>query len=141
MTYALKPEEISRVDQMHRLFDRYAVDAESVTDFLARYYRRERYAGRGADYAACLLRSYEGDFEELGICWISHHDNVTGDVVSFLGKGKAWSFEQKRRDESRAISVRGWLPGESPTVPTQIAVPGETQRETISGKPQMEMVL
>lgn len=120
--------QMDRAGQMHALFDKYAVEADSVADFLVRYYRRERYTDT-------LLASYEEEFNELGICWISHHDNVTGDVVSFLGKGEAGSFEQNRRGASRAISVPGGSPTARFTVPTQIAVPSETQREKVSGKP------
>lgn len=84
-----EPRQMSKAEWSRHLFAKYAAKAKSVSDFLDRYYRRERYTGRGAEYASGLLASYEKDFSEEGICWISHHDSVTGDVVSFLGKGKA----------------------------------------------------
>jgi len=65
---------------------KYAVPADSVDDFLNRYYKRDRYTGRGPEYAACLLKSYTEEFEEYGFCFISHHDSNTGEVVAFYGK-------------------------------------------------------
>lgn len=44
----------------------YHVEANSVADFLARYYKPERYTGRGEDYAACLLASHEEHLAEEG---------------------------------------------------------------------------
>lgn len=67
------------------MFEDCQVEAESVADFLARYYRPERYHGRGDDYAAGLLASYEADFARHGYTFISHHDSVTGRVVAFFG--------------------------------------------------------
>jgi hypothetical protein len=68
-------------------FKKYAVPAENVADFLARYYKRSRYTGRGDEYAACLLKSYTEEFEKYGFCFISHHDSNTGEVTAFYGKG------------------------------------------------------
>lgn len=66
----------------------YRVEAESVADFLAHYYKPERYTGRGEDYAACLLASHEQDFTNEGYDFISHHDSITGRTVSFYGGQK-----------------------------------------------------
>lgn len=56
----------------------------SVEEFLSRYYKAERYTGRGADYAALLLASYNREMSERGYCFISSHDSVTGRTVSIL---------------------------------------------------------
>ena len=61
------------------------VKAESVADFLDRFYRPDRYRGRGEEYAAVLLASHIRDFEANGYDIISRHDSVTGQVVAFFG--------------------------------------------------------
>ena len=71
------------------MFENNRVDAESVSDFLDRYYKKDRYHGRGADYAAALLASHEHNFEVNGYDIISRHDSVTGEVVAFFGKQKS----------------------------------------------------
>lgn len=64
-------------------FREYAVQADSVADFLERYYKPDRYHGRGEESAARLLANYENDVVEMGCTWISHHDSVTGKIVSY----------------------------------------------------------
>jgi hypothetical protein len=59
-------------------------DVTSVIDFLDRYYRKERYTGRGKEYAAYLLKSHQEDFERDGFDCISRHDSVTGQPVMFV---------------------------------------------------------
>ena len=59
------------------------VKADSVEDFLKRYYKPERYTGRGNAYAKILLCSYNKDHEDKGYCFISAHDSVTGQIVVF----------------------------------------------------------
>lgn len=65
-------------------------DVATVAEFLARYYRPERYTGRNQikgweNYSAGLLASYEREFENNGFVFISHHDSITGQVVAFFG--------------------------------------------------------
>ena len=60
-------------------------DVKSVSEFLDRYYKPDRYTSRGPKYAAVLLESHEKDFKDLGVDWISHHDSITGRDVSFYG--------------------------------------------------------
>jgi hypothetical protein len=68
-------------------FKKYRVtDVATVEEFLARYYKRDRYTGRGNEYAAILLESHTRDFETNGFDIISHHDSNTGEVVSFYGQ-------------------------------------------------------
>jgi hypothetical protein len=63
----------------------YQVQAASVDDFLARYYKPERYGGRGEEYATILRESHQADFERDGFDIISRHDSVTGQMVAYLG--------------------------------------------------------
>jgi len=65
--------------------DRKVTDVKTVAEFLDRYYRKDRYIGRGEDYAAYLLKSNEDDFKAYGVDWISRHDSLTGEVVAFYG--------------------------------------------------------
>lgn len=64
-------------------FRKYQKPADSVADFLERYYKRDRYHGRGEESAARLLAIYQNDVVEMGCTWISHHDSVTGEIVSY----------------------------------------------------------
>lgn len=66
-------------------FIEHRVPAESITDFLDRYYKPDRYKGRGKEYAASLLRSYEEKYQRRGMCFISHHDTVLGVVAAYFG--------------------------------------------------------
>ena len=61
-------------------------DVNSVTEFLDRYYRKDRYTGRGEEYAAVVLASHKKMFELWGMDWIARHESVTGGVVAFYGK-------------------------------------------------------
>jgi len=66
------------------MFENCRVKAQSIDDFLARYYKPDRYTGRGAEYAAALLESHRQDFEHYGYDIISRHDSVTGQVVAYF---------------------------------------------------------
>ena len=67
-----------------QLYRNFAVtDVKTIQDFLNRYYKHDRYKGRGEKYAVCLLASHTETLEEHGVDWISHHDSNTGTVVSF----------------------------------------------------------
>lgn len=64
-------------------FREHAKEANSVADFLNKYYRGDRYIGRGKEYADVLLAHYEQDFKNDGFVWISKHDSTTGQIASF----------------------------------------------------------
>jgi len=72
------------MNEQKDMFEKYAVEAGSLEDFMMRYYKRDRYTGRGEEYAQTLLASYQEDMDKFGIAWISHHDSVTGEVVSYI---------------------------------------------------------
>lgn len=63
---------------------KYRVGATSLEDFMSRYYKLDRYTGRGEEYAAGLLSSYQVELEQNGIVFITHHDSVTGECVSYV---------------------------------------------------------
>lgn len=60
-------------------FHKDMVDAESVEDFINRYYRPERITDT-------LVDTYKERFNSEGFCFISHHDSRTGSIVSYYGK-------------------------------------------------------
>ena len=59
------------------------VEASSIKDYLDKYHKRDRYTGRGAEYAEYLLQSYQEEFERRGYVVTSHHDNVTGEIIAW----------------------------------------------------------
>lgn len=77
----LRPEVVI----IRAMFEKYAVPAASVSDFLERYYKASRYHGRGEEYATVVLASHEAGFERDGFDFIGHHDSKTGEVVAFFG--------------------------------------------------------
>ena len=58
-------------------------DVENVEGFLEKYYKRARYHGRGAEYAASLLESHQTYFKRFGYDLISRHDSNQGEAVWF----------------------------------------------------------
>ena len=58
-------------------------DVNTVEEFLRRYYKPDRYTGRGAEYAACVLKSHTEHLQRHGYDLISRHESVTGQVVTF----------------------------------------------------------
>lgn len=66
-------------------FRKYEVtDVHSIAEFLEKYYKPTRYHKRGSDYAAAILASHQRDLDKYGYDFISHHDSVTGEIVSFF---------------------------------------------------------
>lgn len=74
------------------LFAKYAVPAESVDDFVNKYYKYDRLEGRNGawcpDYADRIRKSHRETFAEEGIDWIGPYESITGQTVSFQGGGK-----------------------------------------------------
>lgn len=64
---------------------KYQVHTTSVADFLAQFYKTERYTERGDEYAVSLLARCEQEFEKKGYCFISHHDSVTRKPAAYFG--------------------------------------------------------
>jgi hypothetical protein len=59
-------------------------DCGNVADFLAKYYKTDRYTGRGEEYAAGLLASYQANYDRDGFTFISRHDSKTGEIVALF---------------------------------------------------------
>jgi len=78
---------------MSGLFDswrKYAVtDCATVAEFCEKHYKRERYTGRGAEYAAACLKTHTENVARDGFTFLSHHESNTGEIVSFYPTGAA----------------------------------------------------
>jgi 1,4-alpha-glucan branching enzyme len=70
-------------------FKQYAVtDVSTVAEFLKKYTKYDRHEGRGQEYAENRLKNYQVDFDKEGFVWMTRHDSVTGQMVSFYKIGK-----------------------------------------------------
>ncbi len=72
-----------RNQSIYEKMKKYKVEASNVEDFLKKYYKPERYTGRGKEYAQHLLQKYKKELEEQGYCFISAHDTVVGRAVAY----------------------------------------------------------
>jgi hypothetical protein len=64
------------------------VDAESLEDFCLRYYKPDRYMGRGQDYATAVLKSQRRDMGIFGFALINRHESITGKNVVWRGRAQ-----------------------------------------------------
>ena len=71
--------------RLQSLWSKSAVRADSVEDFCNRFYRMDRFAGRGEEYKAIVLASQREDLAKNGFCCISCHDSCTGLSVAWFG--------------------------------------------------------
>jgi hypothetical protein len=58
-------------------------DVKTLEEFMNRYYKRDRYRDRGAEYMEVVRQSRQKDLDTKGFTVISRHDNVTGEPVAF----------------------------------------------------------
>lgn len=63
-------------------------DVDNVEKFLDKYYRKDRYAGRGLDYANAVLQSHQESLSRFGHTLISRHDSILGQAVWFYKEQK-----------------------------------------------------
>lgn len=68
------------------LFSTCSVGATSIEDFYERYYRHDRYHGRGDDYVEAVLASGREDIAKYGVTAVSSKDSVTGATVAWIPK-------------------------------------------------------
>ena len=59
-------------------------DCRNIAEFLDKYYKSDRFRGRGKEYADGLIVSYEKDLSDYGYTLISRHDSNTGQVIYFV---------------------------------------------------------
>ena len=70
----------------YEAFQKYAVKADSLQDFCARYHRRGAYHDRGEEYMQADYESHRADMERDGFTIIPQGSSTTGGVVSYYGK-------------------------------------------------------
>lgn len=63
---------------------RLITDCKTVEEFCRRYYKPDRFIGRGKDYAAACIYSHKEDCDKYGYTLLSRHDNITGEVIKFI---------------------------------------------------------
>jgi len=64
------------------------VQAESVENFLDKYYKYDRFRGRGEEYTNILLKSYQEEYDRRGFTFISQYESNTGRIISFIKESK-----------------------------------------------------
>ena len=64
-------------------FKKYAVNADSLEEFLEKYTKHERHAGRGSEYVAVRIKSHQEDIDKSGFTFITHHDSKSGETVAY----------------------------------------------------------
>jgi len=69
---------------MEALLSSKVSDVSTVEDFVKRYYKHERLYGRGKEYGDVVIQSHKTDLEIYGYDWISPHESITGELVSFF---------------------------------------------------------
>lgn len=75
------------MSNLYELYKKYEVkDVKTIEEFLKKYGKYDRYEGRGKEYMTCCIESHKRDLEKYGYTIISHHDNVTGQAISFYDK-------------------------------------------------------
>jgi len=66
-------------------FKEYEVKADNVEDFLKRYSKPKAHELRGKEYVEYRINSYKEELKKYGFCFITHHDSITGEIVSWYG--------------------------------------------------------
>jgi len=59
-------------------------DCKDVYEFAYKYRKPDRFAGRGAENEQAILKTHLEDIERYGYTSISHHDNITGKIITYL---------------------------------------------------------
>ena len=69
---------------LFEMFKQFAVSGcQSVDEFALKYYKPERYSGRGDEYASICLNHLKEDVRLSGYCILSNFESITGDYVAF----------------------------------------------------------
>ena len=70
---------------MYETFKKYKVEADNVEDFLNKYTKNNAHQSRGMEYVKARIDSHKEDLDRYGYTFITHHDSVTGETVSYYG--------------------------------------------------------
>lgn len=72
----------------YEAFRKYQVCANSLVEFLEKYTKPSAHALRGTDYVTNRIKSHQEDIAKYGFTFITHHDSITGENVSFYPNEK-----------------------------------------------------
>lgn len=64
-------------------FKKYVVEASSLEEFLEKYTKHDRHAGRGPEYVNARTKSHQEDIDKYGFTFITHHNSKSGETVSY----------------------------------------------------------
>lgn len=90
MVQQMQKNQKIRCRYSHRNFRAAAVVATSLDDFLERFYKHERYRGRGEDYAAAVRAQCEEELHREGFTFITRHSSVTGKTAAYYPATSEW---------------------------------------------------
>lgn len=69
--------------ELKERFKKYEVKSNSLEEFCNTYYKKNRYSDRGVDYVLSCLESHVEHLDKYGYTFITSHDSVTGEIVSY----------------------------------------------------------
>ena len=69
----------------YEAFKEHEVKADNLEEFLKRYTKRRAHEERGVEYIKARIKSHSEHLEKYGYTFITHHDSVTGEIVSYYG--------------------------------------------------------
>lgn len=75
-------------------FKKYQVgDCKTHDEFMNKYYKHDRYKGKGEEVVKHILEHHRSDFLKDGLDWISKHDSTIGQIVSFYTNTCEYEFD------------------------------------------------
>ena len=75
----------NKIVQVFSPGDHFFAEGMTIKEFLDKYYKADRYTGRGKEYADSLTKSHQEHMDKNGFDIISHHDSKLG-ITCFLLK-------------------------------------------------------
>jgi phage terminase small subunit len=61
-------------------------DVNTIEEFCNRYYKYNSFKGRGKEHMEYVIKSDYEEIKRFGYCMITHHDSITGEIVTFYPK-------------------------------------------------------
>ncbi|HVX00148.1 MAG TPA: hypothetical protein VHA52_06925 [Candidatus Babeliaceae bacterium] len=59
-------------------------DCADVQEFAHKYRKPDRFTGRGEDHVKAVMKTHAEDIARHGYTSISHHDNITARIVTYI---------------------------------------------------------
>lgn len=64
-------------------FKKYEVKANNLEEFCSNFYKKKSYSDRGSEYMIACLEGHIEHLERYGYTFITSHDSITGEIVSY----------------------------------------------------------